>query len=144
MKIGILTFHTALNAGAVLQAYALQRYLSDCGHVVEIIDYRPRKHYRLRHFAGKSFRVIINRWRDLYHGCKYAHNGVFTKHLKMGAVHYNDEYKLRKNILGYDIYIVGSDQVWNYTSGIMKDYFLLSLYFLTIFAFEARFSLAVA
>ena len=40
MKIGILTFHRAENFGATLQAYALQTYLSQQGHDVNIIDYR--------------------------------------------------------------------------------------------------------
>lgn len=40
MKIGILTFHNALNYGAVLQCYALQHYLQERGHNVEVIDYR--------------------------------------------------------------------------------------------------------
>lgn len=41
MKIGILTFHCAINYGAVLQAYGLQEYLKSLGHEVYIIDYRP-------------------------------------------------------------------------------------------------------
>ena len=45
-KIGILTFHRALNYGAVLQAYALQRtvqnmiYKEEVTGTCEIIDYR--------------------------------------------------------------------------------------------------------
>ena len=39
MKIGIITLHYALNAGAVLQAFALQTYLKSLGHEVEFIDY---------------------------------------------------------------------------------------------------------
>lgn len=41
MKIGIITLHYALNAGAVLQAFALQTYLKSLGHEVEFIDYVP-------------------------------------------------------------------------------------------------------
>lgn len=32
MKIGILTFHDALNVGAVLQAFALQEYIEGLGY----------------------------------------------------------------------------------------------------------------
>ena len=32
MKIGIMTFHRAINYGAVLQTYALQKYLNDSGY----------------------------------------------------------------------------------------------------------------
>ena len=38
MKIGIVTFHRALNYGAVLQAYALCHFLNDNGFDAEIID----------------------------------------------------------------------------------------------------------
>ena len=41
MRIGILTFHCAINYGAVLQTYALQEYLKGLGHDVYVLDYRP-------------------------------------------------------------------------------------------------------
>ena len=41
MKIGILTFHRAINYGAILQCYALSETLKDLGHDVWIVDYRP-------------------------------------------------------------------------------------------------------
>lgn len=51
MKIGILTFHWATNYGAILQAYALQNYLKDRGHNVEIINYKPLFYdYSIRKF----------------------------------------------------------------------------------------------
>ena len=41
MKIGLLTFHSAQNYGAVLQAYATQEVLKGLGHEIQVIDYRP-------------------------------------------------------------------------------------------------------
>ena len=42
-KIYILTFHWATNYGAVLQSYALQRFLiQQYGNNVEIINYIPK------------------------------------------------------------------------------------------------------
>ena len=41
MKIGILTFHRAINYGAVLQAFSLSRYLSQKGNDVSVVDYYP-------------------------------------------------------------------------------------------------------
>ena len=41
MKIGIFTFHRASNYGAVLQAYALQEYLSSQGYETCVVDYVP-------------------------------------------------------------------------------------------------------
>lgn len=43
MRIGILTFHRAVNYGAALQAYSLLRYLSRQCHDVVLIDYYPRE-----------------------------------------------------------------------------------------------------
>ena len=41
MKIGILTFHYAINYGAVLQAYATQKWLMKQGIESHIINYVP-------------------------------------------------------------------------------------------------------
>lgn len=41
MKIGILTFHRAINYGAVLQTFSLSRYLTKKGNTVSIVDYYP-------------------------------------------------------------------------------------------------------
>ena len=60
MKIGIITLHYALNAGAVLQAFALQTYLKSLGHEVEFIDYVPKHQYSLRSFIAKSPYVMYN------------------------------------------------------------------------------------
>ena len=38
MKIATLTFHRALNYGAVLQTYALQKVLDDLGYDTEVLD----------------------------------------------------------------------------------------------------------
>lgn len=42
MRIGIFTFHRAINYGAVLQAYGLKAYLESLGHEAYVIDYRPK------------------------------------------------------------------------------------------------------
>lgn len=41
MKIKTITCHDVYNYGASLQAYALQQYLTELGHEVQIIDYFP-------------------------------------------------------------------------------------------------------
>ena len=40
MKIGIVTFNSAHDYGAVLQVWALQEKLKSKGHDVEVINYR--------------------------------------------------------------------------------------------------------
>ena len=39
-KAAVITFHRALNYGAILQAYALENILAEVGVYAEIIDYR--------------------------------------------------------------------------------------------------------
>ena len=43
MNLGIITFHRALNYGAVLQAYALQYFLREMDIDSRIIDYRCKE-----------------------------------------------------------------------------------------------------
>ena len=39
MKVGIMTFHKAINYGAVLQAFALCKFINNMGVTCEVIDY---------------------------------------------------------------------------------------------------------
>ena len=48
MIIRTITCHQSTNQGAMLQAYALSKYLKDLGHDVSLIDYRP-SYMRLHH-----------------------------------------------------------------------------------------------
>ena len=57
MKIATITCHNVYNYGASLQAYALQRDLSQAGHDVQIIDYKPyylNSRYNWRHIPAES------------------------------------------------------------------------------------------
>lgn len=68
MKVGIITFHNALNAGAILQAYALQTILTSWGHQVEFINYKPIKKYNIKSYISKSPILMFNKWRNIYNG----------------------------------------------------------------------------
>lgn len=124
MKIGIITLHYALNAGAVLQAFALQTYLKSLGHEVEFIDYVPKHQYSLRSFIAKSPYVMYNKWKDIYYGEKYTRKKNFNKVLKRGNTRYFSEEQLATNPPLYDLYITGSDQVWNFMRKLFPAYLL--------------------
>ena len=51
-KIGIITYHRAINYGAILQVYALQKKIKELGAKCVILDYRNKrlenKHKRRR------------------------------------------------------------------------------------------------
>lgn len=122
MRIGILTFHCAHNYGAVLQAYALQQYLLSNGHKVEIIDYRPN-------YLVEPYRVKLYWWRFLSKNpieCVKRFFGESFYYLPMRYIRYysfnrfiKNKFLLSKPIKDnqipndYDVYVVGSDQVWN-------------------------------
>lgn len=62
MKIGIFTFHCAVNYGAVLQTYCLQEVLKGMGHEVYVIDYRPRyliEPYKIFSYNPASLALIL-------------------------------------------------------------------------------------
>ncbi|EGQ7866054.1 polysaccharide pyruvyl transferase family protein [Vibrio parahaemolyticus] len=128
-KIGILTIHSVYNYGAMLQAYALFKFLSEKNHNVEVIDYRPYSICRNYEFYWKD--VLINPKRalsiikqNLLHGSKFANFKLFlTKDIKTSECRYNnfDDLKNHK----YDVLITGSDQIWNpYITGFDESFLL--------------------
>lgn len=113
MKIGILTFHWPENYGAVLQAYALQSYLTDLGHNVHIINYKPINqdlyylNILLHPDQMKQFGNIRRRKQ------KKALLDIFRKtklHLTRRYYSFN---QLMNSKDTYDLLISGSDQVLN-------------------------------
>lgn len=106
-----MTFHWATNYGAVLQAYAMQQYLVNQGHHVEIINYKPRRYdwiwFRtiLRHpqtIVGQY--MLWKRERSL---SKFRAN-----YLSCTSRYYSST-ELQKLSSAYDIIISGSDQILN-------------------------------
>lgn len=121
MKIGVITCHNALNHGARLQVYALSAYLESQGHQVTIIDYRPRYmtfNVKLLYWPGSSVKewaklfLHILRRRSLIK--RHKNFEIYSnKFLKRSLIVYNDLTQLRENPPEADIYIAGSDQIWN-------------------------------
>lgn len=121
-KIGIVTFHNAHNYGAMLQVYALQKILSE-KYDVEIINYiNPiiKKNYKSIRISNDS---VISFIKSLGSSIIYLpetlkrqrnFNEFLRKYLKVGEK-YDTEETLKNNPPKKDIYITGSDQVWNYT-----------------------------
>ena len=124
MKIGILTFHRAINYGAVLQCYALYTTLQNMGHDVEIIDYRPETIERYRNiFRKKDFynkpnvlakiKYIISCitliWSKKKTNKKF--DNFLCNHLKFSPT-INNSHEITNH---YDIIFFGSDQIWSPT-----------------------------
>ena len=127
MKIYTITTYDVYNYGASLQAYALQQYLKHQGHDATIIRYQPdylsRKYdYKWVNPESKMSRFAITRivyriakffQRQTTMGRKKAfdqfNHGMLTETSKL--YHTYDE--LEKNLPQADLYICGSDQIWN-------------------------------
>lgn len=121
-KIGILTYHRALNYGAVLQCYALQQTLIQLGYDAYVIDYRQpyiEKVYKTVNYKYLLIKLIKPHkfLRYLFEIRKvYLLKKIFrafnSKLLRLTGACTN------KTIPDdFDIYIVGSDQLWSNGSG---------------------------
>jgi hypothetical protein len=112
MKIGILTFHWATNYGAILQAYALQTYLKKRGHDVYIINYRPKQHKKtlLGCFYTLRFWLYFN---NLKAYIKERKLESFRKGFLHETLLYESLDQLKNKPPKFNIYICGSDQIWN-------------------------------
>lgn len=106
MKISVLTFSKETNFGANLQCYALCKTLQNMGHKVDIIDIQLAP-YSMPWYSA-IFR-IPRLW--LFRQFRKQHLNIFSRH-------YNSVDELKRDCPKSDLYIVGSDQVWN--PGITK------------------------
>ena len=122
--IGIITFHYALNAGAIMQAFALQNFLTDLGYKVEFIDYRPPKKYDLKSFIAKTPAATFHKWHNIIAGCRHQKAALWRRYLNVSERRYRSEQELQENPPFYDIYIAGSDQIWNFLKELNAAYLL--------------------
>lgn len=127
MKIGIITFQETNNYGAVLQNYALHQALVRYGHEVQTIDYQSSyigKPYRLEHLKNKGlfaylfgvmgYFIYLPRTKKCKEFRKYIHYS--RKVNKQSISEINNE---------FDLFITGSDQVWNYNLTDLDETYML-------------------
>lgn len=125
MQIKTITCHDVYNHGASLQAYALQTYLESLGHSVEIIDYKPdylSGHYRLwtvdnpvfdKPFIKQLYLLAKLPGRLISLKRKRLFDYFTQKYLKLSSHRYYSNEKLKEDPPKADVYIAGSDQIWN-------------------------------
>lgn len=123
MKACVVTCHHALNHGARLQACALLHYLRSRGVEAEVADYRPW--YVL--FFGRLWynpRLSLREWAKLFllwrrRRDAVRRNAAFERfsqrNIPRTPLIYGSAEELRANPPQADIYIAGSDQIWNTT-----------------------------
>lgn len=112
MNIGILTFHMAHNCGAMLQAYALCRSIAQIPSChCEIIDYRLPDIYNRYQLLLRSASIEPRRLRFERYIDEVLPTSARVEDLS--------------NVKRYQMYILGSDQIWNpnITGGYKGAYF---------------------
>lgn len=123
-NIYTLTFHNALNYGAMLQCYALSKFINNQKDMhCEVLDYLRsnwEKAWSIYWVHSTDLRDILrniyNLLRPTYIRDKKKKNKIFSKfmsdYLPLTSVTCDSSDVSGKHPIG-DCYIVGSDQVWN-------------------------------
>ena len=106
MKIALLTIWREKNYGAELQAYATIKVLQQLGHDVEMIDIRLSDCSHLN-WKGNIGRFISQLGPSHKKFCNF-----WNKHIPT-TKRYKSIKEVQANPPQADVYIVGSDQVWN-------------------------------
>lgn len=129
-NVGLITFHRPVNFGAALQAVALFKTIRAMGAQCHLIDYRNpffEKRYRAFHLPHRcsvktiawSLAMVPYNLKQISGFRRFVReNTELTKPIKTKA-------ELAEMGSQYDLYITGSDQVWNLDcSGGETAYFL--------------------
>jgi len=139
VKVGVLTFHFVPNQGAVLQCWAMQKFLEGRGYDARVVDYRPAYHAvryapfknpfayarwffrkygrkslsaRLRAFARAFLRALALNAGGTDRRVAAAFRAFSRRHLRLTEP-YLSLAALRRNPPPLDACLVGSDQLWN-------------------------------
>lgn len=110
-KIRILTFHSAYSYGAVLQTYALYKFLCKYYTDVKVVDFRPQ------YF---TLECIWNRPKTWILCFQFRFRRTKIDYTKVISAE-----ELRQTPPDADVYVIGSDQVWNpsITKSVQDIYF---------------------
>jgi hypothetical protein len=140
------------NYGQILQCYALQKYLRDAGHDAYLIRYDPRNDYVKTPLWAKIIKALnpvvlahyLSYKKRLINDSKEKHNNprdfsVFRKRcIKQSERVYYSYDELDSDPPNADVYITGSDQVWNFSLPFERAKKRLKAYFLDFGSPEIR------
>ncbi len=134
MKIKTITCSNADNHGARLQTFALAKFLTDEGHDVEVIDYRPeymRFGTRKWYFPGADIKEWVKLLLRYRQRCTSIRRHAEFDNFSKSSIPLTDRIYLSHDMLASDppeaeVYIAGSDQIWNvdFPNGNDRAFFL--------------------
>ncbi len=121
MKIGIITWFSSGNYGTNLQAIALQRYLRNLGHSVQIINFEVTAQRNVKRTFWQKVRSQPQKYSTKYAKKKYE-NQISHRYQKMRdeiqencilTERVSDEQNYIDICNTFNLLICGSDQIWN-------------------------------
>lgn len=125
MKIGILTQPLHNNYGGLLQNFALQQVLKGMGHEVETVDWKAEYSWFRLKMAHVKYTLLSYVLKDMdkpRYEPTSKELSVLSKNtrrfiernLSICSKHvgHKEEFGFVDRRFGYDVYVVGSDQVW--------------------------------
>lgn len=104
MKIALLTIWKVGNYGAEMQTYATLKALQKLGHEVVVLDYRLKEERGVRDVFNTTLASLTPAQRKFED---------FWKNKIPSSKHFRTEEDLKNGLPSADLYLVGSDQVWN-------------------------------
>lgn len=126
-KVEILTIHFGINHGSVLQCYALSKTLRELGAEVEVIDYVPAR-YKMWNNVKIKYPEKSLPWKLAFllasSVIRLPQKAVFRSYLKRHIAlsrRFSEPSELAASYPPVDLYLVGSDQVWNSTYNGSED-----------------------
>lgn len=118
MKIGILTVHRLPNWGSAMQGYALQKIIESLGHECECINYTYPNPWHIKRGSWKrpstKLKTKIAILLGIRAHSKFSLIEKFVKKEIKESRQYSTFEDIHSNPPQYDIYVSGSDQIWNW------------------------------
>lgn len=118
--IGIITIHKIYNYGSAFQAFALQQVCKEMGYKTEIIDYNFPNEYHSdnKYMTQDDIQPNEPMWIKMLFAkaLMRQHKGVDSfvrKYQHLSSKSYSSPDQLKVAPPTYDVYISGSDQLWN-------------------------------
>lgn len=135
MRVAFVTLHREINFGSALQSVALYWALAQLGHQPVLIDYTRggrsglgALRHRIRTFDGSPLVRIFHAVEAsirLWIAWQLQFQPFLTRNT-IRSIRYKGVRALRRSPPAADVYLTGSDQVWNsdYNEGIDRGFFL--------------------
>lgn len=128
-KVGILTVHRLPNWGSALQGYALQKVVESLGFECECINYKYPNSWHIKKGSWIQARPGIKRKIGVLLGMRAPFLLSMVESFVKKEIKESKEYNSFEDIHSdppiYDIYISGSDQIWNWKSMCADSTYLL-------------------